>query len=59
MESVMSLRSITSDTDTTGTVQVRRIAWQSLWKLRPDLRPDNDNEWRCADGKSEVVWPAE
>lgn len=26
-----------------GTVQVRRISWQQLWKLRPDLRPANDN----------------
>lgn len=26
------------------TVQVRRISWEALWKLRPDLRPANDNE---------------
>lgn len=27
-----------------GTVQVRRISWNEFWKMRPDLRPANDNE---------------
>ncbi|MDX8499886.1 hypothetical protein RFM99_15815 [Mesorhizobium sp. VK4C] len=26
------------------TINVRRISWQELWKLRPDLRPANDND---------------
>ena len=42
-----------------GTVQVRRMSWREFYQLRPDLRPDNDNERRCAAGKSEVVRPAE
>lgn len=25
------------------TVSRRTITWQDLWKLRPDLKPDNDN----------------
>lgn len=29
-----------------GTVQVRRISWLEFYRLRPDLKPDNDNEWR-------------
>ncbi|WP_301943416.1 hypothetical protein [Mesorhizobium escarrei] len=26
------------------TVQVRRISWAEFYRLRPDLRPANDNE---------------
>lgn len=40
-----TLMAITTGTAThVETVQVRRISWQSLWKLRPDLRPANDND---------------
>lgn len=24
-------------------VQIRRISWAELYRLRPDLKPDNDN----------------
>lgn len=26
------------------TVSIRRISWADLYKLRPDLKPDNDNQ---------------
>lgn len=26
-----------------GSVQVRRISWAELYRLRPDLKPANDN----------------
>ncbi|WP_287285624.1 hypothetical protein [Mesorhizobium sp.] len=26
-----------------GSVQVRRISWKEFWKIRPDLKPANDN----------------
>lgn len=26
------------------TVQIRRITWPEFWKIRPDLRPANDNK---------------
>jgi hypothetical protein len=29
--------------DDTGTVNVRRISWEAFWRIRPDLRPANDN----------------
>lgn len=32
------------------TVQVRRISWEALWKIRPDLRPANDNVRQAASG---------
>jgi hypothetical protein len=28
---------------TDGAFRGRRIRWETLWALRPDLRPDNDN----------------
>lgn len=29
--------------DDSGTVTVRRITWEALWRQRPDLRPPNNN----------------
>lgn len=26
------------------TVSKRYLSWEAFWKLRPDLKPDNDNE---------------
>ncbi|WP_281059305.1 MULTISPECIES: hypothetical protein [unclassified Mesorhizobium] len=26
------------------TINVRKISWTELWKLRPDLKPANDNK---------------
>ena len=39
------MKKTATSTDDSGTVQVRRISWQVLWLLRPDLRPKpaNDN----------------
>lgn len=36
----------TSTTVNGETVTKRRISWEALWKIRPDLKPANDNEWR-------------
>ncbi|MBB6410656.1 hypothetical protein HNQ71_003330 [Mesorhizobium sangaii] len=30
----------------TDSITKRRITWEALWKIRPDLRPANDNEQR-------------
>jgi hypothetical protein len=34
---------IDRDSTETTKVAVRRISWQELWRLRPDLRPANDD----------------
>lgn len=37
----MTPRTITVGSET---VQVRTISWPEFWKIRPDLRPANDND---------------
>ena len=39
----MSTTTTRTTTDDAGTVQVRRISWATFWRLRPDLKPMNDN----------------
>lgn len=40
------------------TVQIRTISWAEFWRLRPDLRPANDNERRCRAVGADYVRPA-
>lgn len=31
-----------------GTVQIRTLSWAEFYRIRPDRKPDNDNERRSA-----------
>ncbi|YBV97099.1 hypothetical protein M1D80_09445 [Phyllobacteriaceae bacterium JZ32] len=42
----------TTDTTTPrldGAYRGRRLSWAEFWKLRPDRRPDNDNDEKQED----------
>ena len=32
-----------TDSRLDGAFRGRRISWEAFWKMRPDRRPDNDN----------------